>query len=85
MKLDGKDKIQPTPFDAHEKATRGEHVHTSADSPDRDPASVKEYPKAIDHVPHPHQAGHFEPVIANSAEEEAAYFAEKNGGEEAEA
>lgn len=75
--LDGKDKIVPTPFDAHEQATRGKHEPTQAESPDKDPASIQHYPKAVDHRPHPHHPGHFEPVVVNSAEEEKAYWRAK--------
>lgn len=70
--LDGTDKLTPTPFDAHEQATRGEHIPTAIDSPDKDPASVQEYPKAVEHT----DAG--EPVVVNSAEEEAAYKSAKD-------
>lgn len=75
--LDGTDVIKPTPFDAHEQATRGTHVPTEIDGPDVDPKSVQQYPKAVDHVDHPDPvaaaAGHKEPVVVNSAEEEKAY------------
>ena len=75
MALDGKDVIKPTPFDAHEQATRGEHIPTGPDSPDK--TDVQEYPKAVDHVDHPDPvavaAGHQEPVVVKSAEEEKAY------------
>jgi len=74
--LDGTDVIKPTPFDAHEQATRGEHVPTALDSPDKDPATVQEYPKAVAHT----DAG--EPVLVNSAEEEAAYNAAKSAEKE---
>lgn len=74
--LDGKDKVVPTPFDAHEQATRVEHVPTAADGPEPTSAGT-EFPKAVDHVDHPDPAaaaaGHKEPIIVNSAEEEAAY------------
>jgi hypothetical protein len=74
--LDGKSKIAPTPYDAHEKATRGEHVPTTKTSPDK--TSVAEYPKAIDHVQKDGAPkGHLEPVIVKSAEEERAYKASK--------
>jgi hypothetical protein len=68
--LDGKDPIQPTPFDAHEQATRGEHVPTGPESPDK--TDVEEFPKAVDHVDHPSGVGQ-EPVIVKSAAEEKAY------------
>jgi hypothetical protein len=71
--LDGKGKIEPTPFDAHERKTRGTHVPTTKDSPD--PLPGKQYPKAVDHVQKPGApAGHKEPVVVNSAEEEKAYL-----------
>lgn len=75
--LDGKTPVTVTPFDAHEQAVRGSHVPTSADSPDKDSKTVVEFPKAVDHVDHPYQAGHKEPVLVNSAEEEAAYHESK--------
>lgn len=28
MNLDGKDKIKPTPYDAHEQVVRGPHTHS---------------------------------------------------------
>lgn len=68
--LDGTDVIKPVAFDAHEQATRGEHIPTSAGSPDKDPATVAEFPKAIDHVDHPSGVGK-EPVVAESADHEA--------------
>ena len=66
--LDGKTPVKPTPFDAHEQATRGTHVPTTADSPDV-PAG-QEYPKAVDHVDG-------EPVIATSEEHEEQLAAAK--------
>jgi hypothetical protein len=72
--LDGKDKVTPTPFDAHEQKTRGEHVPTSVDSPDKDKENVQEFPKAVDHVENPYNAKHKEPVVVNSAEEEQAHL-----------
>jgi len=81
--LDGSAPIKAVPFDAHEKATRGEHVPTGPDSPDRDPALVQEFPKAVDHVDHPSGVGK-QPVIANSPEEEAALLAAKSQPEAAE-
>lgn len=70
--LDGKTLPKPTPFDAHEQATRGTHVPSELDSPDKDPATIDEYPKAVDHVDHPSGVG-LQPVVVNSAEEEEAY------------
>lgn len=74
--LDGTDVIKPVPFDAHEQAVRGTHVETTPESPDKDPATVAEFPKAVDHVDHPSGVG-LQPVIANSPEEEADYKAAK--------
>ena len=71
--LNGKGKIKPTPFDAHEQATRGTHVPTDLDSPDKDPKTVEEYPKAVDHVDHPSGVG-LQPVVVNSREEEREYL-----------
>jgi hypothetical protein len=69
--LDGKSKIAAVPFDAHEQATRGEHVPTEVDSPDKDPRTVQEFPKAIDHVQKAGAPeGHLEPVVAIDAEHE---------------
>lgn len=79
--LDGKGKIKPIPFDAHEQATRGEHVPTSSDSPDLDPEKVAEFPKAVDHVDHPSGVGK-QPVIVNSAEEEQEYLDAKASKDE---
>ena len=62
--LDGTEKPVPTPYDAHEQATRGSS------------APAAEYPKAVDHVDNPYGYGK-EPVVVNSAEEEAAYNAAK--------
>jgi len=63
--LDGTEKITPTPFDAHEQTVRNS-----------DGYQYQEYPKAVDHVPHPDPvaaaAGQKEPVVVNSADEEAA-------------
>lgn len=80
--LDGKTPVKPVPFDAHEQATRGTHVETTADSPDKDPKTVVEFPKAVDHVDHPSGVGK-QPVVVNSAEEEQAYLDAK-ADEEAE-
>lgn len=77
--LDGKTPVKPTPFDAHEQATRGTHVPTAVDSPDPDPETVQEFPKAVDHVDKPGAPeGHKEPVLAKSAEEEHEYLASKD-------
>ncbi len=70
--LDGTTPIRAVPFDAHEQATRGEHVPTQLDSPDPDLSTIQEFPKAVDHVDHPSGVG-LQPVLVNSAEEEAAY------------
>jgi hypothetical protein len=71
--LDGKGVIKPTAFDAHEQLVRGTHVPTSADSPDKDPKTVQEFPKAVDHVDHPSGVG-LEPVLVNSVDEEDDYL-----------
>jgi hypothetical protein len=73
--LDGKTPVKVVPFDAHEQATRGEHVPTTTDSPDK--TDVVEYPKAVDHVANPYAEGHLEPVVVNNAAEEEAYLAGK--------
>jgi hypothetical protein len=70
--LDGKTPVKVVPFDAHERATRGEHVPTQLDSPGPDLSNIQEVPKAVDHVDHPSGVGK-QPVIVNSAEEEAEY------------
>lgn len=80
--LDGKTSIKPVPFDAHEQATRGEHVPTELDSPDKDPKTVQEYPKAVDHVDHPSGVGQ-EPVLVNNADEEQEYLDNQADGEKA--
>lgn len=74
--LDGKTPVTPVPFDAHEQATRGTHIPTDVDSPDKDPQSIDEYPKAVDHVDHPSGVGK-EPVIALDADHEAELKAAK--------
>ena len=69
-KLAGTEKVKPIPFDAHEQATRGEHVPTTADSPDK--TDVQQYPKAVDHVEKPDAPeGHLEPIVAKDAAHEA--------------
>lgn len=68
--LDGSTPVKAVPFDAHEQATRGEHVPTGPDSPDK--KDVEEYPKAVDHVDHPSGVG-LAPVVVNSEAEEDAY------------
>jgi hypothetical protein len=73
--LDGKEAVKATPFDAHEQATRGTHVPTTADGPEPE-VTGDEYPKAVDHVDHPSGVG-LQPVLVNSAEEEAAYHEAK--------
>lgn len=78
--LDGKDKIAPTPFDAHEQVARVQHeaapnqpgyAHSGLQAVDAEDA-VGEYPKAVDHVDHPSGVGQ-EPVVVNSRAEEADY------------
>lgn len=75
--LDGKTPVQAVPFDAHEQATRGEHVPTQLDSPDKDPATMQEFPKAVDHVDHPSGVG-LQPIVVNSKEEEEDYAAARD-------
>ena len=74
--LDGKTPVKPTPFDAHEQATRGEHLPTQADQAEPHAGEGKQYPKAVDHV-QGSEPGQLEPVIVKSAEEEKAYLASK--------
>ena len=74
--LDGTVPVKPVPFDAHEQATRGEHIPTTEDSPDKDPETIAEFPKAVDHVDHPSGIGK-QPVVVNSADEEAEYHESK--------
>ena len=71
--LDGTEAVKPTPFDAHEQATRGTHVPTNADQAEPHAGNGEEYPKAVDHV-EGSEPGHKEPVIVKSAEEEKAYL-----------
>ena len=78
--LDGKTPVKPVPFDAHEQATRGTHVPTTEDSPDKVVAAADEYPKAVDHVDHPSGVG-LAPILVNSAEEEEAYHEAKADAE----
>jgi hypothetical protein len=70
--LDGKTPVKPTPFDAHEQIARGPIVASTENSPDKDPATIVEFPKAVDHVDHPSGVGQ-EPIVVKSAEEEKAY------------
>jgi len=65
MKLDGKEQVAPTPFDAHEKIVRSTHRHTK-DGYVADEYKPQEYPKAI---AHDEETG--EPVIARDAKHEA--------------
>ena len=83
--LDGKGKIVPTAFDAYEQVAHVQHeaaplkkdyAHSGLQVVDADDA-VTEYPKAVDHVDHPSGVGK-QPVIVNSAEEEAAHEDAKN-------
>jgi hypothetical protein len=78
--LDGKDKIAPTPFDAHEQVARVQHeaapnapgyVHSGLKAVDPEDA-VTEFPKAVDHVDHPSGVGQ-EPILVKSADEEDEY------------
>ena len=81
--LDGTGNIKPTPFDAHEQAVRGTHVETTENSPDKNPKTVQEFPKAVDHVQKPDApAGHLEPVIAKDADHEDALAEAKADAEE---
>lgn len=79
--LDGKTPIKAVPFDAHEQASRGTHVPTEVDSPDKDPKTVVEFPKAVDHVDHPSGTG-YEPVVVNGPDEEADYHDAKQAEQE---
>lgn len=77
--LDGKTPVKAVPFDAHEQATRGTHVPTQLDSPDPDPATIVEFPKAVDHVQKDGAPeGHLEPVVVNNADEEEAHLDAKD-------
>ena len=81
MKLDGTEKLAPTPFDAHEQVARVQYteadkdkdsVHSglrALDADEREDA-VTEFPKAVDHVDNPYAEGHLEPVLVNSKKEE---------------
>jgi len=69
--LDGKDVIQPTPFDAHEQIVRK--------SPEQ--KEPLEFPKAVDHVDHPSGVGQ-EPIVVKSAEEGDAYHEAKTAAAE---
>jgi hypothetical protein len=67
--LDGTVPIKPTPFDAHEQATRGQAPVVTKDT---HPGSGEEYPKALEHD----NKGEVT-VVAKDAAEEAAYNAAK--------
>jgi hypothetical protein len=64
--LDGTDAIKPVPFDAHEQA----QAAAAADY------EHQEFPKAVDHVDHPSGVG-LQPIVVNSADEEADYHEAK--------
>ena len=49
MKLDGTDKITPTPFDAHEKVVRGPHTHSAASGYEATEYEHQEFPKVLKH------------------------------------
>lgn len=68
--LDGKatHKDFLTPFDAHERATRTEHVPTGPDSPDK--VDVQEYPKAVVSLDEDGKPL-ADPVVARDADHEA--------------
>lgn len=81
-KLDGTDKITPTPFDAHEQVVRSQHDYSkeSGYTPAEPVALIQgekagiaknEYPKAVDHVDKADAPeGHKEPVIATDEDHE---------------
>jgi hypothetical protein len=67
MKLDGTETPKPTPFDAHEQATRVPHTFSKEEGYKADPEfKASEYPKAI---AHDEETG--EPVIAKDEDHEA--------------
>jgi hypothetical protein len=50
-KFDGTEKLAPTPFDAHEQATRGPHTHSAKDGYQATPNfKASEYPKVMRQV-----------------------------------
>ena len=82
--LDGRTPIKPTPFDAHEQASRGQHVPSGPNSPDKNPRTVQEFPKAVDHVDKDGAPeGHKEPIVVKSSAEEKAYQEAKAADEKA--
>lgn len=64
MALDGKEKITPTPFDAHERVVRGTHSHSAGEGYQPAEYEHQEYPKAVAH----REDG--EPVVAKDADHE---------------
>jgi hypothetical protein len=77
QKLDGKTPVKPTPFDAHEQATRGTHVPTKADDTLPHAGQGKPYPKVVEHKEGSEKGQLDAAVIVNSKEEEDAYLAKK--------
>jgi hypothetical protein len=58
-KLDGKERIHPVPFDAHERVTRAHHTHDAESGYQSKDYEHQEYPKQVGDV------------VVNNAEEEA--------------
>ncbi len=69
-KLDGKDEIKPTAFDAHEQVTRGHHTHSAEEGYQPAEYEHSEYPKHVGDV-----------VVANEGEEVAALEAQTAAAE----
>jgi hypothetical protein len=67
MNLDGKTKVEPVPFDAHEQSQKKAARENDANQ------NPQEFPKAVDHVEDPNDPNHLEPVVARNPEEEKAY------------
>jgi hypothetical protein len=80
--LDGQTPVTATPFDAHERLTRGEHVPTKADEATPHAGLGQQYPKAVDHV-EGSEPGSKEPILVNSAEQEKAYLDAKSAASSA--
>jgi hypothetical protein len=84
QKLDGKTPVKPTPFDAHEQATRGTHIPTKAGDKEPHPGQGAQYPKVVEHREGSEKGQLDAAVIVNSKEEEDAYLAKKAKEEKAE-
>jgi hypothetical protein len=71
MNLDGKDKITPTPFDAHEQVVRKTHTHVMPVSKQVPDETTGYQERVYEHEEYPKVVGETdngEPIIAESEE-----------------